>query len=195
MTFTLVAPFQLQEEIKKSRFLVNAAPINSIEEVQHYLAIYSDATANHNCWAWKLAQQYRFNDDGEPSGTAGRPILSAIEGNNCDGVLVVVTRWFGGIKLGAGGLIRAYGGTAAHCLQQANLQEVIAREIYQIHCYYNEWPLLEVKLREFNIQLQQQQFDALGTLVTLSIPIVHIQVLQQWLGNLTKGREQAIKVA
>ncbi len=79
----------------------------------------SNTTATHNCWAYRIGQDYRFNDDGEPGGTAGRPILQAIEGQGVDRVVVVVTRWYGGIKLGAGGLARAYGGTAAECLRLA----------------------------------------------------------------------------
>src|SRR3546814_18000784 len=75
--------------------------------------------ATHNCWAWRIGDDYRSNDDGEPAGTAGRPILAAIDGQGMDRVVVVVTRWFGGIKLGAGGLVRAYGGTAAECLRRA----------------------------------------------------------------------------
>ena len=84
-----------------------------------------DLTANHNCWAFRIGQTYRFNDDGEPSGTAGKPILQAIDGQSLDHIAVVVTRWFGGTLLGSGGLIRAYGGTAAMCLRAAEKTEVI----------------------------------------------------------------------
>ena len=79
----------------------------------------ADPTATHNCWAYRIGSEYRFSDDGEPAGTAGRPILAAIDGQGCDQVVVVVTRWYGGIKLGAGGLVRAYGGCAAECLRAA----------------------------------------------------------------------------
>ena len=80
-----------------------------------FFAANSDPEATHNCWAYKIGQEYRFNDDGEPGGTAGRPILQAIEGQGMDRVAVLVVRWFGGVKLGAGGLVRAYGGCAANC--------------------------------------------------------------------------------
>ena len=72
-----------------------------------FFAANSDPEATHNCWAYKIGQEYRFNDDGEPGGTAGRPILQAIEGQGMDRVAVLVVRWFGGVKLGAGGLVRA----------------------------------------------------------------------------------------
>ena len=84
-----------------------------------------DPQATHNCWAYRIGQQYRFSDDGEPGGTAGRPILQAIEGQGFDQVVVVVTRWYGGIKLGAGGLARAYGGCAAECLRLADRVPIV----------------------------------------------------------------------
>jgi len=111
--FTLRAPVSVSQEIKKSKFLGHAAPVASEEEARAFLAGHSDLAANHNCWAWRIGQAYRFSDDGEPKGTAGKPILQAIDGQGLDNVAVVVTRWFGGILLGSGGLMRAYGGTAA----------------------------------------------------------------------------------
>ncbi|MBM4319042.1 MAG: YigZ family protein [Deltaproteobacteria bacterium] len=119
MTSTLASPCQHQVEIKKSRFVARAAPASSPEEALAFLAAVCDPAATHNCWAYRIGACYRFSDDGEPGGTAGRPILGAIEKVGLDRVVVVVTRFFGGIKLGAGGLARAYGGTAAACLRQA----------------------------------------------------------------------------
>ncbi|EMS52058.1 hypothetical protein TRIUR3_09989 [Triticum urartu] len=78
-----------------------------------------DPRATHNCWAYKVGEQFRYNDDGEPSSTAGKPIYSAISSSGIDMVMVVVIRYFGGIKLGTGGLVRAYGGVAAECLKDA----------------------------------------------------------------------------
>jgi putative IMPACT (imprinted ancient) family translation regulator len=80
------------------------APITSAQQAQDFIALHSDLNASHNCWAWKLGAQYRSSDDGEPGGTAGRPILSAIEAQDCDQVVVLVIRWYGGIQLGTGGL-------------------------------------------------------------------------------------------
>ena len=116
---TLVAPCRYREEIKKSRFLAIAGPVASSEQALAFLGDVADPDATHNCWAFRIGQDYRFNDDGEPGGTAGRPILQAIEGQGVDAVMVVVTRWYGGIKPGAGGLVRAYGGTAPECLRRA----------------------------------------------------------------------------
>lgn len=191
MSFTLSQPHQLIEEIKKSRFISYAAPINSVAEANELLTQLADPTATHNCWAWKLGQQYRFNDDGEPTGTAGRSILNAIEGQQCDQVLVIVTRWFGGIKLGTGGLARAYGGGAARCLQQAPLIEIIPSSQCELHCYYNEWPILENKLHTLEAVINQQTFDTEGTALILTIPTQQLAPLQHYLNDLTKGRVQA----
>ena len=114
--FTLSGLATSRQEIKKSRFIAAAGPVADEAAAKAFIAAHSDPTANHNCWAWRCGQNYRFNDDGEPSGTAGKPILAALDGQALDGVAVVVTRWFGGVLLGSGGLIRAYGGTAALCL-------------------------------------------------------------------------------
>ena len=103
---TLSSPASHLLEAKHSRFLAQAMPVTSAEEAQAGLAALGDPDATHNCWAWRVGGQYRSSDDGEPAGTAGRPILAAIDGQGCDQVLVVVTRWYGGIKLGAGGRVR-----------------------------------------------------------------------------------------
>ncbi|MEO7916289.1 MAG: YigZ family protein, partial [Dokdonella sp.] len=114
---TLAAFAELSQEIRKSRFVARAAAIDTVAAAIAFIESASAADAGHNCWAYRIGDDYRFNDDGEPGGTAGRPILAAIEGQGLDGVAVVVSRWFGGIKLGAGGLMRAYGRCAAECLR------------------------------------------------------------------------------
>ena len=119
MTDTLAVRATHLLEVKHSRFLAHAAPVNSASGAAPFLDEVSDPDATHNCWAWRIGQDYRSSDDGEPAGTAGRPILAAIDGQGFDRIVVVVTRWYGGIKLGAGGLVRAYGGTAAECLRTA----------------------------------------------------------------------------
>lgn len=116
-----------EETIRKSRFVAHASRANSAEDAMAFLDAIKDPEATHNCWAYKVGDQYRFSDDGEPGGTAGRPIFMAIDHQRMDRVIVVVTRYYGGIKLGAGGLARAYGGMAAHCLQSAVCHEIQKR--------------------------------------------------------------------
>ena len=99
-TTTLAGPAEFLLEVKKSRHLARAVPVESPQAALDWIAAVSVPDATHNCWAYRVGQDYRFSDDGEPSGTAGRPILSAIDGQGLDGVAVVVTRWYGGVHLG-----------------------------------------------------------------------------------------------
>jgi len=108
--------------VKASVFLATAWPVETEDEARRVLAAREKATwdANHHCSAWKLRGGVsRANDAGEPGGSAGAPILAAIEGAGLVDVLVIVTRWFGGTKLGVGGLVRAYGEAAALALEAA----------------------------------------------------------------------------
>jgi len=107
--------------IEKSRFIATAIHVDSVEEAQEFIASkrkkYFDAT--HNCYGYLIGDKAKFSDDGEPQGTAGMPIYECIKNSKIDHVCVVVTRYFGGIKLGAGGLVRAYSGSCAEALKTA----------------------------------------------------------------------------
>ena len=93
MAFTLTHALTFEQEIKKSRFQALAAMVENEQQVKDFLAQHKDLSASHQCWAWKIGHTVRFNDDGEPSGTAGRPILATIEGNELTNVMVMVNRW------------------------------------------------------------------------------------------------------
>ena len=107
--------------VKRSRFVAHAAPCTSFDEAEGFLARHRDDKARHNCWAWVGATSARMSDDGEPTGTAAAPIRAAIEGANFVDTAVIVTRYKASTapKLGAGGLIRAYGQAARDCLKTA----------------------------------------------------------------------------
>jgi uncharacterized YigZ family protein len=119
---TLAAPAEAQTRVKASVFLAYAAPVASEEEARAVLAERAKAMwdATHHCSAWRLRGGVsRANDAGEPGGSAGAPILAAIEGAGVTDAIVIVTRWYGGTKLGVGGLVRAYGDAAALALESA----------------------------------------------------------------------------
>ena len=188
MPFTLLGPCEYREEIRKSRFIALAAPVASAAEAQAFITAHSDASASHNCWAWKVGQQYRFSDDGEPGGTAGRPILAAIDAQEMDQVAVLVIRFYGGIQLGTGGLARAYGGSANKCLQAAPRRELIARESYRCHCLFAELPLLKARLAELDCLLEHESYDAIGAELQLVLPAPRAAELQRLLADISRGR-------
>lgn len=106
--------------VKKSRFIASASTVKSAADARAFIELVSQSDASHNCWAYKISDtESRYSDDGEPSGTAGKPIHGAISSSGVQNVAVVVTRYFGGVKLGAGGLVRAYNTAAAKCLRDA----------------------------------------------------------------------------
>ena len=142
----------------------------------------------HHCWAYRIGQAYRFNDDGEPSSSAGKPILAAIDGQGFDHVVVVVTRWFGGIKLGVGGLIRAYGGTAAQCLQHASRRPIVHVTRMALHCDFAQWALLEGRIRERDIALENVTYGALPVEAILAVPSGQEPALANLVADATQGR-------
>ena len=121
---TLAKPSRTELVIQKSRFIGQALRAQSPDEATELLQQVREPDATHNCWAYRIGEVYRFSDDGEPGGTAGRPMLTTLDGTGLDQVLVVVTRYFGGIKLGTGGLVRAYSQAVRLCLDAAEILEI-----------------------------------------------------------------------
>ncbi|AWY42628.1 DUF1949 domain-containing protein [Pseudomonas putida] len=188
MPFTLSDFCDYREEIRKSRFITFAAPVGSPADAQAFIEQHSDLNATHNCWAWKLGDQYRSTDDGEPGGTAGRPILAAIEAQDCDQVVVLVIRWYGGIQLGTGGLARAYGGGANKCLQAAPKIELISRVSLRCACAFGELALVKLRVAELGGLVVQEDFTANGVELQLAVGEAQIETLQKLLADLSRGR-------
>lgn len=179
---------QHEQDIKKSRFLALAAPVDTPEEALAFVQEVSDPAATHNCWAYRIGQAYRFNDDGEPGGTAGRPILQAIEGQGIDHAVVVVTRWYGGIKLGAGGLARAYGGTAAECLRLAERVPIVPMATLALSCDFADLALLKARLPELEAILDSETFHAEGADLVVRLPQARVDEALTRITDLTRGR-------
>lgn len=187
MTRTLVAETQLDTVVKKSLFRVHAAPIAREEDAREFFDRVSVADATHNCWAWRIGGRYRSFDDGEPGGTAGRPILQAIDSQEFDRVAVIVVRWFGGIKLGAGGLVRAYGGAAASCLKQGEAVEIVPRQRLGFHATFSLLPIIQARLSDWDATQEECSFDATGAGLTLSVPLSRSETIQGALQDLLRG--------
>ena len=125
--------------IKKSEFICTLIPLNDEnkinETIDFYKEKYKDAT--HNCVAYLVGTKERANDDGEPSGTAGLPMLNVLKKQELSNIIAIVTRYFGGIKLGAGGLTRAYSQAVADALKEANIVEKHLIDVYDVSLDYN----------------------------------------------------------
>ncbi|MBF7682144.1 YigZ family protein [Acinetobacter sp. B5B] len=189
MPFTILDPVVYEEDIKKSRFQAYVIPVETEEDVKMTLEEYQDHSTTHQCWAWKIGHNVRINDDGEPSGTAGRPILATIEGNELTNILVLVNRWYGGVKLGTGGLVRAYGGTAGKALLLAEKIALVEKIDVYFECNFSEWPILQYELLHQQIVFTQEY---LISGVKISAKIQHHQQseLAQKIQDVTRGRER-----
>ena len=184
--FTLQAPHRYELEVKRSRFVAHATPLASLEAAPAFLQAVQDLQATHNCWAYKLGSQYRFSDDGEPAGTAGRPILSAIEAQHLDKVMVVVTRYFGGVKLGAGGLVRAYAGVAAECLRRAPKQALLPRVRCALQAPF-EFSNVIYQLSE-GLERWGETYSEDGLCLQVVLEEEKLPFMQSKLRDLTRGR-------
>ncbi|XP_012081653.1 IMPACT family member in pol 5'region [Jatropha curcas] len=148
-----------EKEIKKSKFIAIAGPISDEQSAFSFLSQVRDPRATHNCWAYKFGDQFRSNDDGEPSGTAGKPIQSAIDSSGIDRVMVVVIRYFGGIKLGTGGLVRAYGGVASECLRNAPTCLVKTKVAMGVEVPFDLIGILHHQLQSFQVENIRQDYE------------------------------------
>jgi uncharacterized YigZ family protein len=160
---------RLEEKIKGSRFIASAIPVTGDEEASRFVyeikKEFHDAT--HNCWAWKVgmgrSQKYRYNDDGEPSGTAGQPILKAIDNMNMTNICVVVTRYFGGTKLGTGGLMRAYGQATLGLLRSCEPVKKYAADQLEFSVDYDFANVAHVIIESFAAELEDSHYGEKAT--------------------------------
>ncbi|TCR83822.1 YigZ family protein [Rhizobium sp. BK376] len=187
--FALESTSTYSQEIKRSRFTATAAPIADMDAAKDFIARNSIPDANHNCWAWRVGQNYRFSDDGEPSGTAGKPILQAIDGQKLDTVAVIVTRWFGGVLLGSGGLIRAYGGTAALCLQAVPYRPIIPMVQASVELQFSDLALVKAKLlAQADARITEERFVETGAILEIAVPEANTEDVIRKVSDLTNGR-------
>lgn len=184
---TLAAPCELEQLVQKSRFIARAAPASTPEEALAFLARVRDPEATHNCWAYRIGPLYRFCDDGEPGGTAGQPILRAIQAQGLDRVMVVVTRYFGGVKLGAGGLVRAYGGIAAQCLRQASKREVVPRLRLRLEAPFELAGQVYTLLERWGLLRESEAYTEAGLVVELVLEEARLEAFGAALRDASRG--------
>lgn len=188
MKITLAEPYTLEQHIHKSRFIAKAAPVESPESALEFLRSASEPAATHNCWAYQIRLHYRFSDDGEPGGTAGQPILRAIQAQGLDQVMVVVTRYFGGIKLGAGGLVRAYGGIAGECLRAAPKREIIPLVRLQLEAPFELAGQVYGLLERWKLARASETYSQAGLVVEILIEEARLEEFRRAMVDGTRGR-------
>lgn len=174
---------------KRSRFIGQVWPVSSEEEAQERIRSakkkYHDA--RHNCWCYILGDNIlRYSDDGEPQGTAGQPMLNVFQREGVGNVCCVVTRYFGGILLGAGGLTRAYGKAARDALAAAGVSTLRLWSRGRLHCDYSLLERIKLDIAALSGLVDGMDYGADVT-ITVSLPQGAFQVLQQRLTELSAG--------
>jgi uncharacterized YigZ family protein len=180
------------DKVKGSRFVATVAPAGSADQAQEFLTRVRRELhdARHHGSAWRIrGGEFRYSDDGEPSGSTGKPILAAIDGRELVNVVVVVTRWFGGTKLGVGGLMRAYGGAASEALDRAELVTVTLERRFRLAYPYECSGPMQGLLAEQGLTPTAADYGAEVTL-ELSIPLRACEGFLSQFKDRTAGRGQ-----
>lgn len=178
--------------IRKSRFIGHAAPVSTEEEAVRFIEQIrkEHAQATHNCYAYVAGerdQHQKFSDDGEPGGTAGKPILEVIRHQGLKNVAIVVTRYFGGILLGAGGLVRAYTDGAVAAIEAAGAVEMVRHEHVYVHVEYTWYGKLENELRKRDVMMRDTEFT--DKVVLHCLPLAaEADAFVEWMTDLTQGQ-------
>ncbi len=193
-SLTLACETHAELEVKKSRFIARASSARTPEDAMAFIRRVHDPRATHNCWAYRIGPSARVSDDGEPSGTAGRPILGALETRGIDRAVVVVTRYFGGIKLGAGGLARAYGAAASLCLGEEALCPLVREACLEVNVPFPVVGTAHAVLRHHGLVRQHERFAEGGVTFTVSGPEELLARLERSLAEASSGQVRVRRV-
>lgn len=188
------ATFQKELEIKKSIFLATLIPVKNEEEAQEAIAKMKKEKrdATHNCSAYRIGTERIYeksSDDGEPQGTAGHPMLHVLQMNELTNTLAIVTRWFSGIKLGAGGLTRAYTQSLADAVKEADLVRYTPHEKYTVSFPYTTAGAFENHIKGTDIIVKDRQFSDKVTVTFLTLPD-KAETHTRWLTDATGGKAE-----
>ena len=190
-----------EEEIKKSRFITYLRHTEGMEQSKAFLtemkALHS--SARHWCWATVAgtpndSQQYGFSDDGEPSGTAGKPMLNYLLGSGLGEITAVVVRYYGGIQLGTGGLVKAYGNGVQQALLSLDTVRKVLRENYRLQCEYEQFNTLSHLLQDWDIEILDQQFcekiELHWAINPVQVEQIQATLTQRFAGRLALEKEE-----
>ena len=187
------APVEVSEEIKKSRFITYLEPTVGVEAAKAFVQQVKSQhpAARHHCWAFVAgppndSQQLGFSDDGEPAGTAGKPILGQLMGSGVGEITAVVVRYYGGIKLGTGGLVSAYGNGVRLALAQLSVIEKVPQSEFLLRCDYAQISMVESLLQQVGGSILQSDYGAAVDL-RLALPALAETEIADRLLNLSRG--------
>ena len=195
---TLQRPGDAEHTVEGSRFLAEAARVTSRDAAEeHVAAVRSrEHKATHHCSAFRVGrdgQTFHYDDDGEPSGTAGSPILRQIDARDLTNTLVVVTRYFGGTKLGTGGLARAYGTAAAAALDRATIVERVVRVPVRLRYDYDDTAPAEQVFRRFDVHERDSRYTDVTT-KTVGVRASETEAFVEAFTNALGGRGTVLRV-
>ncbi len=188
------APCRCEIEVNRSRFIASIEMVETPDQAQDFVARLKQEfpTANHNCWAYLCgppgsSDRIGLSDDGEPHGVAGKPLLTALQHSGLGDLAVVVTRFFGGIKLGKGGMVKAYTQAAQSALEQLDVAEKIAWEELRFSCAYPLLSSIERLLPDYEATILEQQFAA-QVVLHIRVAQEHLVALRTRLTDLSAGQ-------
>lgn len=183
----------LTEEIKKSRFITYLAPAADVDTAKQFIQqIKSEhPDARHHCWAFIAGsptdpQVLGFSDDGEPSGTAGKPILGQLSGSGIGEIVAVVVRYYGGILLGTGGLVKAYGGGVQQALKCLPLHRRVPEVEYQLQCSYPQLAIAEGVFQQYAATIVQIEYME-NIALTVRLPLSDVAEIIEKLRDASRG--------
>lgn len=188
------ADMRVVETIDRSRFITTMGPAPTVDAARAFIerlrTEFGDAT--HNCWAYVVGPpgttaHVGLSDDGEPSGTAGKPMLQVLLGSGVGDIVVVVTRYFGGIKLGTGGLVRAYSGGVKAALAELPRSERVERRRLTVTIAYRLFEMVQRRLPAYEVEILGIEYAA-DVQLHVQLPLEHIAALQHDLGALSAGQ-------
>ncbi|CAM3194451.1 putative elongation factor, with GTP-binding EF-G domain [Xenorhabdus nematophila ATCC 19061] len=187
------ASVSFTEEIKKSRFITLLEHTSGVDEAKLFIQSIKEhyPDARHHCWAFVAgapddSQQLGFSDDGEPTGTAGKPMIAQLIGSGVGEITAVSVRYFGGIKLGTGGLVKAYGNGVQQALKLLGTEYKVPQKLYQLRCEYSHISMVEQLLQQFSGQVIASDYAENVTL-QISLPAPLVGEIGDKLRDLSRG--------
>ena len=182
--FNLAKNHQLEYEVKRSKFIACAHQANTREQAMQALQLQKTTftDARHHCWAYLLGSPHQpismaSSDDGEPSGTAGKPILNVLQHQDIGNIMVIVVRYFGGVKLGAGGLVRAYSAATQRLIDDIEKIPFIATRQLTVYCEFSQEQYIRHLIKQFEGEVSDCQYQQ-TVCITISLPEKSVDLFQ-----------------